>query len=159
MSAISRRTMITRGLVAAAGLSGLGVAERIAGRYGLVPPDGGGIYGPGETLTYATHRLLTQHSLAREFSRPSDVAKPGKELDGHAHATLSASANAFASSGSAVAPSIQTSPPSKNSRFQIGAICFTRSMAYRHAENACPRCGDAAAIATLTPPTSIRPIR
>ena len=30
---------------------------------------------------------------------------------------------------SAVAPSIQTSPPSKNSRFQIGAICFTRSIA------------------------------
>ena len=27
------------------------------------------------------------------------------------------------------APSIHTSPPSKNSRFQIGAICFTRSMA------------------------------
>jgi len=69
MSAISRRTMIRRGLAAAAGLSGLAVAERIADRYGLVPPDHGGIYGPGETLTYATHRLLTRHSLAREFSR------------------------------------------------------------------------------------------
>ena len=31
--------------------------------------------------------------------------------------------------GSAVAPSIQTSPPSKCSCFQIGAICFTRSIA------------------------------
>jgi DMSO/TMAO reductase YedYZ molybdopterin-dependent catalytic subunit len=61
--------MITRGLAAAAGLSGLAVAERIADRYGLVPPDHGGIYGAGETLTYATHRLLTRHSLAREFSR------------------------------------------------------------------------------------------
>ncbi len=29
MSAISRRTMITRGLAAAAGLSGLAVAERV----------------------------------------------------------------------------------------------------------------------------------
>ena len=47
MSAISRRTMIARGLAAAAGLSGLAVAERIADRYGLVPPDHGGIYGPG----------------------------------------------------------------------------------------------------------------
>jgi DMSO/TMAO reductase YedYZ molybdopterin-dependent catalytic subunit len=61
--------MITRGLAAAAGLSGLAVAERIADYYGLVPPDHGGIYGPGETLTYAAQRLLTRHSLAREFSR------------------------------------------------------------------------------------------
>ena len=75
MSAISRRTMIRRGLVAAAGLSGLAVAERIADRYGLVPPDHGGIYGPGETLTYAAQRLLTRHSLAREFSR-SQISNP-----------------------------------------------------------------------------------
>jgi DMSO/TMAO reductase YedYZ molybdopterin-dependent catalytic subunit len=75
MSAISRRTMITRGLAAAAGLSGLAVAERVADRYGLVPPDGGGIYGPGETLTYAAQRLLTRHSLAREFSR-SQISNP-----------------------------------------------------------------------------------
>jgi DMSO/TMAO reductase YedYZ molybdopterin-dependent catalytic subunit len=75
MRAISRRTMITRGLAAAAGLSGLAVAERIADRYGLVPPDHGGIYGPGETLTYAAQRLLTRHSLAREFSR-SQISNP-----------------------------------------------------------------------------------
>src|SRR5262245_43934787 len=75
MSAISRRTMITRGLAAAAGLSGLAVAKRIADRYGLVPPDHGGIYGPGETLTYAAQRLLTRHSLAREFSR-SQISNP-----------------------------------------------------------------------------------
>ena len=75
MSAISRRKMITRGLAAAAGLSGLGVAGRIADRYGLVPPDHGGIYGPGETLTYAAQRLLTRHSLAREFSR-SQISNP-----------------------------------------------------------------------------------
>jgi len=75
MSAISRRTMIARGLAAAAGLSGLAVAGRIADRYGLVPPDHGGIYGPGETLTYATQRVLTRHSLAREFS-PSQISNP-----------------------------------------------------------------------------------
>ena len=67
--------MIRRGLAAAAGLSGLGVAERIADRYGLVPPDSGGIYGPGETLTYAVQRLLTGHSPAREFSR-SQISNP-----------------------------------------------------------------------------------
>ena len=33
------------------------------------------------------------------------------------------------SDGSAAAPSIQTSPPSKCSCFQIGAICFSRSIA------------------------------
>ena len=75
MSAISRRKMITRGLAAAAGLSGLAVAERVADRYGLIPPDHGGIYGPGESLTYAAQRLLTRHSLAREFSR-SQISNP-----------------------------------------------------------------------------------
>jgi len=75
MGEISRRKLITRGLTAAAGLSGLALADRIADRYGLIPPDHGGIYGPGETLTYAAHRLLTRHSLAREFSR-SEIAKP-----------------------------------------------------------------------------------
>jgi DMSO/TMAO reductase YedYZ molybdopterin-dependent catalytic subunit len=75
MSGISRRTVITRGLAAAAGLSGLAVADRLADRYGLLPPDGGGVYGPGETLTYAVHRLLTRHSFAREFSR-SQISNP-----------------------------------------------------------------------------------
>src|SRR6476620_11703152 len=75
MSDITRRTLITRGLAAAAGLSGLALAERLADRYGLVPPDHGGVYGPGETLTYAAQRLLTRHSLAREFSR-SQISNP-----------------------------------------------------------------------------------
>jgi DMSO/TMAO reductase YedYZ molybdopterin-dependent catalytic subunit len=75
MSAISRRKMLTRGLAAAAGLSGVAAAARIADRYGLVPPDHGGIYGPGGTLTYAAHRLLTRNSLAREFSR-SQISQP-----------------------------------------------------------------------------------
>ena len=74
MSDLSRRKLITTGLAATAGASGLGVAARIAQRYGLVPPDHAGIYGLGETLTYASQRLLTRHSLAREFPR-SQISK------------------------------------------------------------------------------------
>jgi len=69
MSQMSRRRLITTGLAAVAGASGLAVAARVARRYGLVPPDHGGLYGPGETLTYAAQRILTTHSLAREFPR------------------------------------------------------------------------------------------
>ena len=69
MSNISRRKFLTAGLAATAGISGLGVAASLAKHYGLVPPDSGGIYGPGETLTYAAHRLLARHALAREFPR------------------------------------------------------------------------------------------
>jgi DMSO/TMAO reductase YedYZ molybdopterin-dependent catalytic subunit len=72
---LSRRKLITTGIAAAAGVAGLGVAARLAQKYGLVPPDHGGIYGVGETLTYASQRLLTRHSLAREFSR-SQISKP-----------------------------------------------------------------------------------
>jgi DMSO/TMAO reductase YedYZ molybdopterin-dependent catalytic subunit len=73
--AVSRRKLITSGLAAAAGVAGLGAAARIAQNYGLNPPDHGGIWGLGETLTYASQRLLTRHSLAREFSR-SQISKP-----------------------------------------------------------------------------------
>jgi DMSO/TMAO reductase YedYZ molybdopterin-dependent catalytic subunit len=71
---ISRRKLITTGFVAAGGVAGLDVAARLARKYGLVPPglippDYGGIYGPGETLTYAAQRLLTRRSRAREFPR------------------------------------------------------------------------------------------
>jgi DMSO/TMAO reductase YedYZ molybdopterin-dependent catalytic subunit len=69
MSHISRRKLITTGLAATAGLTSVAVAARLARGYGLVPPDHCGIYGPGETLNYAAQRLLTPHSLAREFSR------------------------------------------------------------------------------------------
>ena len=69
MKPISRRTLLTTGIAAAASASGLAVADRMARRYGLIPPDCHGIYGPGETLTYAAQRVLTTHSLAREFPR------------------------------------------------------------------------------------------
>jgi DMSO/TMAO reductase YedYZ molybdopterin-dependent catalytic subunit len=74
MSGLSRRKLIAAGLGTAAGISGLAAAARLAERFGLIPPDHGGIYGPGETLTYASQRLLTRHSLAREFSR-SEISK------------------------------------------------------------------------------------
>jgi len=64
---LSRRKLIAAGLTGAAGLT---AAARIAGRYGLIPPDWGGVWGPGETLTYASQRILTSgHSMAREFTR------------------------------------------------------------------------------------------
>ncbi len=69
MSHISRRKLITTGVAATAGAAGLAVAARMAERYGLIPPDHCGIYGAGETLTYAAQRLLTRHSMAREFPR------------------------------------------------------------------------------------------
>jgi DMSO/TMAO reductase YedYZ molybdopterin-dependent catalytic subunit len=75
MSNLSRRNLITTALGAAAGASGLAVAARLADRYGLIPPDHSGLYGAGASLTYAAQRLLTRHSLAREFPR-SQISKP-----------------------------------------------------------------------------------
>ena len=63
-------------IAGAVGVGGLGIAARLAARYGLVPPDSGGLYGPGETLIYATHRLLGGHSNAREFLRDQISARP-----------------------------------------------------------------------------------
>jgi DMSO/TMAO reductase YedYZ molybdopterin-dependent catalytic subunit len=74
MSNFSRRKLITTGLAATAGASGLAVAASLSKRYGLIAPDHGGIYGAGETLTYAAQRMLTRHSLAREFPR-SQISK------------------------------------------------------------------------------------
>ena len=74
MSKLSRRRLITTGLAATAGGAGLAAAARLADRYGLIPPNHSGVYGLGETLTYASHRLLTSNSLAREFPR-SQISK------------------------------------------------------------------------------------
>src|SRR6266567_1033464 len=76
MSDLSRRKLIKAGLTTAAGIGGLGVAARVGQAYGLVPPDHGGIYGLGETLTYAAQKLLTKHSMAREFSRSQISSRP-----------------------------------------------------------------------------------
>lgn len=74
MSNFSRRKLITTGAAVAAGGSGLAVAARLADQYGLLAPDCGGIYGPGEALTYASHRVLMGQSLAREFPA-SEISK------------------------------------------------------------------------------------
>ncbi len=74
--AISRRKLITTGLAAAAGVSGLAATGLAMRRHGLIPPDHCGVYGPGETLTYAAQRLLTRHSLAREFPRSMISKRP-----------------------------------------------------------------------------------
>ena len=53
----------------------MGVAAYLAHRYDLIPPDHGGVFGVGETLTYAAQRvLMSGHSLAREFNR-SEISK------------------------------------------------------------------------------------
>jgi DMSO/TMAO reductase YedYZ molybdopterin-dependent catalytic subunit len=91
MTAITRRRLITGGLAATAGFAGLAAAGRIARRYGLIPPDGGGFFGPGETLTYAVQRLITRHSPAREFPRSmiskspfaNETAPPSDEFKRH----------------------------------------------------------------------------
>ncbi|HEV2199844.1 MAG TPA: molybdopterin-dependent oxidoreductase [Bryobacteraceae bacterium] len=72
---LPRRNLIATGLATAGGASGLAVAAYLVDRYGLIPPDHGGIYGAGETLTYAAQRvLMSGHSLAREFNR-SQISK------------------------------------------------------------------------------------
>jgi hypothetical protein len=42
------------------GRIGPGRGRGLAKRYGLIPPDHAGFYGPGETLTYAAQRILTK---------------------------------------------------------------------------------------------------
>jgi len=83
MSKLSRRRIITTGLGAAAGVSGLAVAARLANQYGLIPPDHHGLYGVGETLTYASMRLLmSQGSKAREFDRGQITPVPHPNYPG-----------------------------------------------------------------------------
>ena len=82
MNKLSRRKLITTGIAAAAGASGVAVAARLAWRHGLIPPDGRGLYGAGETLTYAAQRILNRHAMAREFSRSQISASPfANEVD------------------------------------------------------------------------------
>ena len=76
MTDLSRRKLIKTGLAVTAGVAGLGVAAHVANSYGLVPPDHAGILGVGETLTYAAQRLLTRHSMAREFPRSQISERP-----------------------------------------------------------------------------------
>ncbi len=82
MSEISRRKLITTGIAVAAGASGIAAGAKIAQRYGLIPPDSRGLYGPGETLTYAAQRLLGRSAKAREFPASQISANPfANEVD------------------------------------------------------------------------------
>lgn len=73
MSDFSRRKLITTGLAAVASATGLALAAR---KYGLIPPDCRGIYGLGESLNYASYKLLTRNSMAREFDRSQISPRP-----------------------------------------------------------------------------------
>lgn len=69
MNGMTRRKLIRGGVATAAGFAGLAAAAQIAAKHGLIPPDSGEVFGAGETLTYAVQRVMTAHSLAREFPR------------------------------------------------------------------------------------------
>jgi hypothetical protein len=72
---ITRRKLITGGVVAVSGMAGLDAAARIADKYGFLAPDRSGILGVGEALTYGAQRILMlHHSFAREFDR-SQISK------------------------------------------------------------------------------------
>jgi DMSO/TMAO reductase YedYZ molybdopterin-dependent catalytic subunit len=76
MTDLSRRKLIRTGLAVTTGVAGLGVVAGLAKTYGLIPPDHGGIWGVGETLNYASYRMLTKHSMAREFAHSEISTKP-----------------------------------------------------------------------------------
>jgi hypothetical protein len=50
---ITRRRLITTAVTAAAGCPASASSRQHRHRYGLIPPDHQGLYGAGETLTYA----------------------------------------------------------------------------------------------------------
>lgn len=82
MSEISRRKLITTGLAAAAGVSGIALAAKLAQSHGLIPPDAATRFGAGEALTYAAQRVIGSHAKAREFSRTQISEKPfANEVD------------------------------------------------------------------------------
>jgi len=82
MSEVTRRKLITTGLAAAAGASGIAIAAKLAQRHGLIAPDAGVRYGAGEALTYAAQRVLGSHAMAREFSPGQISEKPfANEVD------------------------------------------------------------------------------
>jgi len=71
----TRRAFLAGGVVAAGAALG-GALGAVGRRFGLVPPDAGGVYGVGETLSYASHRIFGRNAMAREFPRHMISAKP-----------------------------------------------------------------------------------
>src|SRR5262245_20732326 len=111
-----------------------------------------------DTLPHVGGRRA-RRKVVLPFLTTRDLTKPRKELHRHAHDRSSASWRARRSVGSATAPSTQASPSSNNSCFHTGAICLTRSIAYRQAAHAAPRCAEPATMTMLASPISSRPIR
>lgn len=88
MTELSRRALVAGGVIAAGAAVGAALTT-LGRRFGLVPPDAGGVYGPGETLAYAAHRVLGRHALAREFPRSMISARPfANEIAPHTAAFL-----------------------------------------------------------------------
>ena len=76
MSNLSRRKLITAGLCGNGGRIRTGRGRESCGPLRAASrPITAASTAPGETLTYASQRLLTRHSLAREFPR-SQISKP-----------------------------------------------------------------------------------
>ena len=75
MNRITRRSLLAGGVTAAVAAFG-GAATAAGRRFGLVPPDAEGVFAPGNTLSYAAHRLFGRNALAREFPRSMIAAKP-----------------------------------------------------------------------------------
>ncbi len=97
MTDLTRRKLITTGVAGATALAGLGMGAVLARKYGLVPPDPGGLWGAGETLNYASYKLITRHSLAREFTRSQISARPvANEIAPPSEAFLQLQARGFA---------------------------------------------------------------
>ena len=95
MKQLTRRALLTGGVLAAGTAAAAGLAA-VGRRYGLVPPDAGGIYGVGETLAYAAHRIFGRHAHAREFPRDMISAKPfANSISKHTEAFLAHQARRF----------------------------------------------------------------
>ncbi len=75
MSNNTRRDLINTVLTVTGVGTGLSLAAKLADRNGLLPPDGGGLYGPGKSLNYAAQRLLVGSAPAREFAR-AQISNP-----------------------------------------------------------------------------------
>ena len=67
---VTRRRFIKTVAGVSVAVPAAALTARLADHYGLLPPDHGGLFGVGTSLTYASQRILTrgQH-LAREFGR------------------------------------------------------------------------------------------
>ena len=87
---------------------------------------------PGTRATSASHAVRALAPSGTRAAAPLAPAISRSRAKSRIVTSMPAPARPAAPprpSGSAVAPSIQTSPPSKCSCFQIGAICLTRSIA------------------------------